>query len=211
MQIAAPHGWQPDIARFGALNRMLLQQPQPSANQGPRFIRITQPISKTIMISSYSVSMTEQLSEVVQFPIHWFSVSQGTSLGVFLLAPTCPIEKVSLWVGLLCIMSGYETGEGVAKVEVFARAGNRTRNARPSTLSILSNSTIMIKMTKKNFLNADRWACYLLPVGRVVLHDGADPCCHIQVPSSLHNILPIFCAGEWEHDAYLIVPEVLGP
>jgi len=28
-------------------------------------------------------------------------ISQGASLGDFLLAPACPIEKVTLWVSLL--------------------------------------------------------------------------------------------------------------
>jgi len=49
------------------------------------------------------------------------SVSQGASLGDFLLAPACPIEKVTLWVGFLYLMSGYETREGVAKDKAFAR------------------------------------------------------------------------------------------
>ena len=31
----------------------------------------------------------------------WRRISQGASLGDFLLAPKCPIEKVTLWVGLL--------------------------------------------------------------------------------------------------------------
>ena len=57
------------------------------------------------------VSMTEQLSGVVQVsrrcPVRSgaeigllslrLSVSQGASLGDFLLAPACPIEKVTLW------------------------------------------------------------------------------------------------------------------
>ena len=33
----------------------------------------------------------------------WFSVSQGASLGDFLLAPACPIEKVTLWDGLYSV------------------------------------------------------------------------------------------------------------
>ena len=57
------------------------------------------------------VSMTEQLSGVVQVPRRCpvrsgaeigllslrLSVSQGASLGDFLLAPARPIEKVTLW------------------------------------------------------------------------------------------------------------------
>jgi len=34
------------------------------------------------------------------------SVSQGASLGDFLLALACPIEKVALWVGFLYLTSG---------------------------------------------------------------------------------------------------------
>ena len=46
-------------------------------------------------------------------------------------ACTCvPVEKVTLWVGFLYLTSGSETGEGVAKDEVFARTGNRTRDSR---------------------------------------------------------------------------------
>jgi len=52
------------------------------------------------------------------------SVSQGASLGDFLLAPACLIEKVSLWVGFLYLTSGSETDEGVAKDKVLARTGN---------------------------------------------------------------------------------------
>ena len=57
------------------------------------------------------------------------SVSQGASLTDFLLAPACPIEKVTLWEGFLYLMSGSETDEGIAKDEVFARAENRTRGS----------------------------------------------------------------------------------
>ena len=47
------------------------------------------------------------------------SLSQGASLGDFLLAPACPIEKVTLWEGFLYLTSGSETEEGVAKDKVF--------------------------------------------------------------------------------------------
>jgi len=39
------------------------------------------------------------------------SVSQGASLGDFLHAPACPIEKVTLWEGFLYLTSGSETNE----------------------------------------------------------------------------------------------------
>ena len=42
-------------------------------------------------------------------------VSHGASLGDFLLAPACPIEKVTLWEGFLYLTSGSETDEGVTK------------------------------------------------------------------------------------------------
>jgi len=48
------------------------------------------------------------------------SVSQGASLRDFQLAPACPIEKVTLWEGLLYLTSGSETDKGVAKDKVFA-------------------------------------------------------------------------------------------
>ena len=57
------------------------------------------------------------------------SVSQGSSLGDFLLAPACPIEKVTLWEGSLYLTSGSETDEGVAKDKVFARTVNRTQGS----------------------------------------------------------------------------------
>ena len=39
------------------------------------------------------------------------SVSQGESLGDFLHAPTCSIEKITLWEGFLYLTSGSETSE----------------------------------------------------------------------------------------------------
>jgi len=39
------------------------------------------------------------------------NVSQGASLGDFLLAPVCPMEKVTLWEGLLYLTSGFVSGE----------------------------------------------------------------------------------------------------
>jgi len=57
------------------------------------------------------------------------SVSQGASLGDFLLAPACPVEKETLWEGFFYLTSGSETDEGAVKDKVFARAGNRTRGS----------------------------------------------------------------------------------
>jgi len=57
------------------------------------------------------------------------SVSQGASLGDFLLAPPCPVEKVTLWEGFLYLTSGSEADEGVATDKVFVRTGNRTRDS----------------------------------------------------------------------------------
>ena len=57
-------------------------------------------------------------------------VFQGASLGDFLLAPACSIEKVTLWEGFLCLTSGSETDEGVAKGKVFARTGNLTHASK---------------------------------------------------------------------------------
>jgi len=57
------------------------------------------------------------------------SVSQGASvLGGFLLAPACPIAKLTLWEGFLYITLGSETDEGVAKDKAFALTENRTRD-----------------------------------------------------------------------------------
>ena len=97
------------------------------------------------------ISMTEQISGVVQVPRRCpvrkgagtlagvrsgaeigllslrFSVAKGVSLGDFLLAPTCPIEKVTIWEGSLYLTLRSETGEGVVKDKVSAGTGNRTR------------------------------------------------------------------------------------
>ena len=47
---------------------------------------------------------------------------QGASLGDFLLTPMCPLEKVTLWEGLLyfCLMLGPETNERIAKTLIPA-------------------------------------------------------------------------------------------
>jgi len=57
------------------------------------------------------------------------SSSQSASLGKFLLAPVCPIETVTPWVGFLYLMSGLEKDEGVAKDKL----GMRTRDPRSKT------------------------------------------------------------------------------
>jgi len=60
------------------------------------------------------------------------SVSQGASLGDFLLAPACPIEKVTLWEGFLYLTSGSETDEGVMKDKGIEPGAP---GPKPSTLS----------------------------------------------------------------------------
>jgi len=74
------------------------------------------------------ISMTAVRSGAeIGLPSLRLSVSQGASLGDFLLAPACSIVKVTLWEGFLYLTSGSETDEGVAKDKGFARAGNRIR------------------------------------------------------------------------------------
>jgi len=51
------------------------------------------------------------------------------SLGDFLLAPVCPIEKVTLWEGFVSLRPGSDSDEGAAKHTVFSRAGNKTRES----------------------------------------------------------------------------------
>jgi len=46
-------------------------------------------------------------------------VFRGESLGDFLLAPVCPIEKVTLLEGLLYLMLGFNSDEGVVKDNVL--------------------------------------------------------------------------------------------
>jgi len=55
------------------------------------------------------------------------SLSPGAPSGDFLLAPTCPIEKVILRLGFLYLMPGSD--EGVAKDKVFAPTQNQTLNS----------------------------------------------------------------------------------
>jgi len=62
---------------------------------------------------SYS-DQTQGFAEISLLSL-WFTVSQGESLGDFLLAPACPIEKVNLWVSLLYSTSTSETNEIVKR------------------------------------------------------------------------------------------------
>jgi len=50
----------------------------------------------------------------------WFNSSQGASLGDLRPLTRCPIEKVTLGVGLLLFMLESETEEDIAKGKVFA-------------------------------------------------------------------------------------------
>jgi len=56
----------------------------------------------------------------------WFSVLKGASLGDFLLAPACPIEKISLWA-YLYLTWGFETDKGDAKNKLFAWTKFKTK------------------------------------------------------------------------------------
>jgi len=47
-----------------------------------------------------------------------------------MFAPACPMENVTLLEGLLCLTSGYEICEVVAKDKVLARTGSRTMDRR---------------------------------------------------------------------------------
>ena len=65
-----------------------------------------------------------------------FCVSRGASLGDFLLAPVYPIEKVTLWEGLLYLTSGTETDNGIAKDKKNElRIEPGTPGKKPSMLS----------------------------------------------------------------------------
>ena len=101
--------------------------------------------NSVLLLLLLRIFVTEQLSGVCRYPAGSLSsvrsgaeigllnlrlsISQGASLGDFLLAPACPIEKVSLWEGFLYLTSGSETDEGVAEDEFYARTGNRTRDS----------------------------------------------------------------------------------
>ena len=47
----------------------------------------------------------------INLPSFWLCVSEGESLGDFLLAPVCPTGKASLWEDIFCLMPGFETKE----------------------------------------------------------------------------------------------------
>ena len=64
------------------------------------------------------------------------SIPQGASLGDLLHAPTCPIEKVTLWVGFIYLTSRSETDEGVAKDKVLPEL--RIEPGTPGLKSTLS-------------------------------------------------------------------------
>ena len=46
-------------------------------------------------------------------------ISQGVSLGDFQLAPACPIEKVTLWVGFLYLTAGIRNRRGCRERQSF--------------------------------------------------------------------------------------------
>ena len=64
-----------------------------------------------------------------------FNVYQDASLGDFLLAPACPIEKVTQWEGFVYLISGAKADEGVAKDKIPGRIANETRDPEPTKLS----------------------------------------------------------------------------
>ena len=76
--------------------------------------------------------------------IRRLSVSQGVSLGDLLLAPMCPIEKVTVLEGFL--MSGTETDEGVEKDKVFAQTGNWTRTPGPKSITLSTRLSLHPKV-----------------------------------------------------------------
>ena len=47
----------------------------------------------------------------------------GGHLGDFLVTPACPIEKVTLWEGLLYLMLGSETDRVLQKDRIFFKVG----------------------------------------------------------------------------------------
>jgi len=63
--------------------------------------------------------------------------SKGASLGDFLLAPTCPIEKVTLWEGFLYLTSGSETEDSAMKDKFLPKLGIEpgAPSVKPSRLS----------------------------------------------------------------------------
>jgi len=61
------------------------------------------------------------------------SVFKGASLGDFLLAPVCPIEKVTLWEGFVYLIFGIWNRWRCCERQSFCRTGNRLTD--PATLS----------------------------------------------------------------------------
>ena len=81
------------------------------------------------------IFMTEELSGVAEIGLLSLrlSDSRSASLGDFLLAPVCPVEKVILWEGFLYLTLGSEPDEGVTKDHIFARTGNQTQDSGSKT------------------------------------------------------------------------------
>ena len=70
------------------------------------------------------------------------SLRLSMSFGDFLLAPTRPIENVTLWEGFLYLMSGSEADEGVVKDKVLPEQGiiePRTLDPKPNMLVWVSH------------------------------------------------------------------------
>jgi len=65
-----------------------------------------------------------------------FCVSQDVSLGVFLLAPACPIKEVTLWEGFLYLMSGPKTMKVLQKTKSLPEVGSEpgTPGPKPNML-----------------------------------------------------------------------------
>ena len=68
----------------------------------------------------------------------------------FLLAPTCLIEKVTLWEDLLRLAMWSETDESVAKDKFVPQTGNRTKSSTLSTQPSLH----LIEQSKDTFVPA---------------------------------------------------------
>ena len=89
----------------------------------------------------------------------WLSCSKSASLGDSLLAPTSPIEKVTLWEGLLYLTSGSEIDEGVAKDKTFSPNGKSNLRLRvQSPCSTLSARLSLHPMSTTDHAITPPWA-----------------------------------------------------
>jgi len=79
-------------------------------------LQVSWPVSEVCRCLAGTLTSVKGLPKLVYW-VFGLSVSQGASLGDFVLAPTRPIEKVILWASLLYLTSGSDTRDSRSKAQ----------------------------------------------------------------------------------------------